>query len=285
MEFHDLANMFPPIESEAFDELCEDIKANGLQEPIIIFEGKILDGRNRYLACRRLNIEPRYSDFSGDPVALVISRNIKRRHLTPNERAMLVRNFRLLAVGDVESQVSNKKEENSAGCAQPPYKSEEVGKILGISRSMVKDANKVFSSGTPEQIKAVEAGRVTIRATARKMRGAKPEKKRRNMDPEKPEHSDRLAARIERQRMQAEITGRLKNGLTELTSLPLPSEVAAIARKMSPASRKEIDARVESALIWLKEFYNVWSNTHAQAAISASDGTDHVDAGNGERVA
>jgi ParB-like chromosome segregation protein Spo0J len=59
MEFHPLANLFPPLEEKELDELTADIRANGLRENIVLHEGKILDGRNRYYACLRAGVEPR----------------------------------------------------------------------------------------------------------------------------------------------------------------------------------------------------------------------------------
>jgi hypothetical protein len=52
-EFHPLAGMFTLIDGEDFDQLAEDIGARGIICPIILFEGKILDGRNRYHATDR----------------------------------------------------------------------------------------------------------------------------------------------------------------------------------------------------------------------------------------
>src|SRR5262249_13912192 len=66
-----------------------DIKANGLHYPIFLYEGKILDGRNRYRACLEAGLEPatRNCDHHvGDPAAFVISRNIRRRHLNAKHR-------------------------------------------------------------------------------------------------------------------------------------------------------------------------------------------------------
>jgi hypothetical protein len=88
MEFHPLANVFPLIEGDELKELVEDIRANGLRQPICIYEGKILDGRNRYLACRAAGVEPRCEQFppDADPLAFVISTNLRRRHLTDKQR-------------------------------------------------------------------------------------------------------------------------------------------------------------------------------------------------------
>ena len=53
-EFHPIANVFPLVKGEEFKQFKKDIKTNKLREPIVIYEGKILDGRNRYNACKEL---------------------------------------------------------------------------------------------------------------------------------------------------------------------------------------------------------------------------------------
>jgi ParB-like chromosome segregation protein Spo0J len=84
LAFHPLADIFPLLEGYEFEELVADIKANGLIEDIVLYDGMILDGRNRYRACCAAGIEPTYRPFTGDdPAAFVISANIRRRHLTP----------------------------------------------------------------------------------------------------------------------------------------------------------------------------------------------------------
>jgi len=53
-----------------FAALAEDIRANGLREPIVLFEGAILDGRNRYRACIAAGVDPRFEIYDGnDPLA------------------------------------------------------------------------------------------------------------------------------------------------------------------------------------------------------------------------
>ena len=51
LPFHPLADLFPLLEGEDFEQLVTDIRENGLYEPIVMLDGRILDGRNRYRAC------------------------------------------------------------------------------------------------------------------------------------------------------------------------------------------------------------------------------------------
>ena len=71
--------------------LGADILLNGLREDIWTYEGKIVDGRNRYLACVDFGVEPRYREWSGrgSLVSFVVSLNLTRRHLSESQRAMV----------------------------------------------------------------------------------------------------------------------------------------------------------------------------------------------------
>jgi hypothetical protein len=101
-DFHPLADIFPLMEGAEFDELVADIAANKLRDKILLYEGMILDGRNRYRALRKLGLGPEQirehccvtrccidSDHGG-PAAYVISANIHRRHLTAEQKRELI---------------------------------------------------------------------------------------------------------------------------------------------------------------------------------------------------
>jgi hypothetical protein len=93
LEPHDLSKLLPPISEEDFDKLAADIKLNGLHQPIMRYQGKILDGNNRYRACELVKIVPKFTDFTGDDAAArnyVISANIHRRHLSPDQRREVI---------------------------------------------------------------------------------------------------------------------------------------------------------------------------------------------------
>lgn len=91
IEFHPIAQIFPMPERSALGEVTADIRKHGLREPIWLYpDGRILDGRNRYLACCQTGVEPLFQTYTGDdPVAFSISLNLHRRHLNESQRAVV----------------------------------------------------------------------------------------------------------------------------------------------------------------------------------------------------
>jgi hypothetical protein len=91
MDFHEVAKLFPLIEGQEFEDLVKDIRENGLQQSIWTYQGKIIDGRNRYRACMRAGVTPHYQEWDGKGslVAFAVSLNVKRRHLTSSQLSVI----------------------------------------------------------------------------------------------------------------------------------------------------------------------------------------------------
>jgi hypothetical protein len=60
---HPLANMFPMIEGQEFENLKTSIAKSGILEPIRTYQGMILDGRNRYFAGKEVGHKFTAKDF------------------------------------------------------------------------------------------------------------------------------------------------------------------------------------------------------------------------------
>ena len=83
MKTHEYAEAFPMATESELAEMAADIKQRGLLCPIIMLDGKVLDGRNRLRACEIAGVAPRFQEYAGaDPLADVVSWNLKRRHLS-----------------------------------------------------------------------------------------------------------------------------------------------------------------------------------------------------------
>lgn len=158
LEFHPLSNIFPLIEGAEFDALVEDIRLNGQREPIVLLDGKILDGRNRYRACLRAGEDPASVTYYGeDPVSFVISLNLRRRHLDESQRAV------------VAAKLANMKQGNYSKAANlpvSPVSQSDAADMLNVSERTVRSARAVIDEGAPELVEAVEHGRVSVSAAA-----------------------------------------------------------------------------------------------------------------------
>jgi hypothetical protein len=90
--------MFPRLPQHELEELASDIKEHGLREPITLTsDGLILDGINREAACQLAGVKPETTVYEGDPAAFVISQNIRRRHLTVGQRAVVEAKLKVTA--------------------------------------------------------------------------------------------------------------------------------------------------------------------------------------------
>lgn len=180
LKFHEVANFWPLLQDDEFDELVADIREQGQLVPIELWEGKIIDGRNRYRACLIAGVDPECVDvdLSGrDVVAYVNSLNGARRHMTPSQLAMVADKARdyydkRAKERQKASGGDRKSEKAKIGCGKSTTTDslkarDEAGKALGVSGSLVDRARKVRTEGVAELGKAVEEGRMSVSAAAK----------------------------------------------------------------------------------------------------------------------
>ena len=133
MEFHPIASIFPLMDDESLDSLAADIKQNGLREPIWLFEGKVLDGRNRSTACLIAGVKPETREFAGtteDAVNFVWSINKERRHLQPGQLvAAALKRQELLDQFEAETKAAVKEAGKRGGKTAGKGRPKETGVV------------------------------------------------------------------------------------------------------------------------------------------------------------
>jgi N6-adenosine-specific RNA methylase IME4 len=154
VEFHELANLFPMMKPEELGDLVADVKKNGLIEPIVLYEEKILDGRNRYLACGEAGIKPHYDYYRGDdPLGLVISKNLHRRHLNETQRAVVASRIANMKQGertDIQPSANWQKVSQQDAADQLNVGSRTVARVKQVERE------------APELMPKLESGEMTV---------------------------------------------------------------------------------------------------------------------------
>lgn len=171
MEWHPAACIFPMMPHEELLQLSNDIKKNGQKEACVLYEGKMLDGRNRWLACKIAGVEAKtvVTKNLNDPVAYVLSLNLHRRHLTPSQASMCAARARDVYEKQAKERMSeggkNKGVENLPPL-EPAKARDAAGKAFGVSGKSVDHAKRVIEKGIPELAKAVDEGRMAVSTAA-----------------------------------------------------------------------------------------------------------------------
>lgn len=210
-EVHPIADEFPLIDGDEFDALVADIAESGLENPIVLTaDGKTLvDGRNRYRACDRLNVEPRYerlpADFTEQQIVQkIISLNMRRRDLNPGQKAVLALSVEkhLAALAKERQLAGLKQNQNSetvvaelpqrltsrgqaaiaAAQIEPELRKsrEQAAKVVGASGRAVSQA-KAVERDAPDLLDKVRQGEMALDAA---------DKERKRREAAKPKISD-----------------------------------------------------------------------------------------------
>ncbi|HYF48877.1 MAG TPA: hypothetical protein VEJ63_05705 [Planctomycetota bacterium] len=190
--FHPVANRFPMIEGDQFKAFCEDMRANGQREPILVWRAQIIDGRNRLAACETLGIEPWYDIKDDDyfeneerAIAYIISINIRRRHLTQGQLAALAaecaesfasaakarQQATLKQNGTVSANLREReKPQLSANLreAEKGKATEKAAEAFGVSSRSVESAKKVKEK-SPHLHAKVKAGKISVHAAVKEI--------------------------------------------------------------------------------------------------------------------
>jgi ParB-like chromosome segregation protein Spo0J len=213
-------------------ELAADIKANGLVHAIVLaHDGRLIDGRNRLAACKLAGVEPHFETLGPDvdPLAFVISTNVRRRNLTAGQRAIAAAEAALFGVGKNSVQMAR------ALVRDDPIAVERVragGDLKTAYDALMKrkgdaadEATKIrrLNNEAPDLAARVTAGALTYDAAI-----------------------EQLADRRRREREDREATSRLiSSGLSAIDPGELASSewAARVFAKVDPSLSPELRAR------------------------------------------
>ena len=166
LEFHPLAMLFPPLDDAEFEALKEDIREHGLREPITVLENKILDGIHRYKACLAVGVAPTVRDFDGgEPVlAFVLGLNLRRRHLTTTQRALLA--ARVMPEFEAEARANMSRGGQGLADLPPTHSRDGAAAVVGVASRLVGLAAQILDRGMPELIAAVVHDAIKVSTVA-----------------------------------------------------------------------------------------------------------------------
>jgi ParB-like chromosome segregation protein Spo0J len=226
MKFHDVATLLPLMPPAELSELAADIKTYGQREPIYTFGGEIIDGRNRFLACEIAGVKPRLQEWDGKGslVAFVLSENVKRRHLTSTQRAVIGEAAEQMFRKEAKDRQAHGKTTRGRSLtekfpeAMKGEAREKAARAVGTNGHYITDV-KAIKQVAPELVPLMRDGKATVEE-AKLLKSLPPED--RKMIVEHVEKGDTLDQAIQK--------------LDNSTPLPTPAQ----ARKLAIATGRPV---------------------------------------------
>jgi len=178
---HPVAKMFPPMSEDQFRNLVNDIKNRGQIQPVLMKGSTLLDGLHRMQALEELKISPRIDQYRGaDEVGEILSRNLFRRHMPPDDYARIV----IEARGGIEKLLDAADKRQKSGVSGNGKRTDEVLTEQGVKQHVARDAVAIGKHGTKKEKEVLKPGaRERIQDVARevkkrvqKKKGTKPKK-------------------------------------------------------------------------------------------------------------
>lgn len=145
------------MSAEDFQSLKDSITNIGVQNPITIFDGMVIDGWHRYTAATDLGMDcPTVELGDVDPRDFVQAVNDARRHMTQSARALaLTAVYAWKPVGNPSFTQLNAERSIAKTNA-------ELAKIAGVGVQSIREAKTVHKSAEPEVVAAVKSGEIGL---------------------------------------------------------------------------------------------------------------------------
>lgn len=172
----ELAGLIPPISQHEFDQLEENVLADGCRDPLIVWQEKhlLLDGHNRHKICKKHNIsfDVAYLNFASltDVKIWMIKNQLGRRNLIDYVRVESVLHLEdLIAERGKANMMAGGYERQGLSnlinpVSDPVNTQQELSKMAGVSTGTFHGAKTIATKGTDELKAMARSGDVSIAA-------------------------------------------------------------------------------------------------------------------------
>ena len=189
-------NLIPALSAEEYAQLEANILEEGIREPIITWNGFIIDGHNRYDIATRFDLEYKTTSkhFASEESVKewMILNQFGRRNLSNYQRSVLA-----LELEEVFSKKAKEKElerkttfaKSQKSSMQTLNTNKELSNISGIGQQTIARVKKIQAKA-PEEVKAkLATGEVSINAAYKEI---KKEEKKEELQEKKKEYEKRI---------------------------------------------------------------------------------------------
>jgi len=180
-------NLIPPLTSEEFSQLKENILSEGVRDPLVVWRNgalTLLDGHNRYQICKEndihFNIIERDFEDREDAKTWIIQNQFGRRNLNNYQRSVLA----LQLEGIFRNKAKEKQSEAGGALPQKSAKAvvdtrNEVAKAAGVSHDTIAKAKVIQEKATKDQKEKLRSGEESVNKVYNELKRAEKKEERR----------------------------------------------------------------------------------------------------------
>ncbi len=156
-------NKIPELQESEFKQLEENIVQYGCREPLVVWNGFIVDGHNRYVICIKHNIpyqiKEEHFESEQDAIMFVIKNQLGRRNISAYQRAVLALEFEDMFTEKAKENLKLSEGRGKKG-SQISDKvidtKREVAKLANLSHDTIMKVKKIQNSLTHERREQLE---------------------------------------------------------------------------------------------------------------------------------
>ena len=169
-EFRDL---IPPLNEEELKLLEESLVADGCESSIIVWNGVIIDGHNRYAICRKhdipFSIQEKNFDSREEVMLWMLRNQLGRRNLNSYQRSELA-----LRTEPLLREAAKKNQATSTGGQEPRlletsrkaekkiHTDKELASLAGVSDNTIRKARRIVRDADDAVKRELRQGKLTV---------------------------------------------------------------------------------------------------------------------------
>lgn len=181
-------SLIPALSAEEYGQLEENILHDGIRDALIVWDGILLDGHNRYEIAQKYNlpyeVQEMTFDSRSDAEIWVIKNQFGRRNLSAYDRSILALRLKPIIAAQAKEKEQERKTtfQKSEKSSLPAVNTtKEIAKAAGVSHDTIAKVEKIETQATPEIKAAVKSGEMSInqayQATRREEKKAEVQKR------------------------------------------------------------------------------------------------------------
>jgi hypothetical protein len=166
----ELESLIPPLSNEEFKQLERNILEEGIREPLITWNGILIDGHNRYRIAQEhdMNYETLEKEFENinRVKEWMINNQFGRRNLSNYQRSVLALQledvFREKAKENQAIQFKGISLKQISAEVKPIETRQEIAKVANVSHDTIAKVKKIEANATPEVKARLNTGQMSI---------------------------------------------------------------------------------------------------------------------------